>query len=284
MKLFNSKADIFVPHGDLSPEAALARVTHLCVTAHQDDIEIMAHAGICDCLDDLEHRAFGGVVVTNGAGSPRTGAYAKYTDEEMQQVRRQEQRNAATLGQYQIQLQLAHSSADVKTPGHPGVASDLDLIFSACRPSVVYLHNPADKHDTHVGVLARCIEALRRLPVERRPQRVVGCEVWRGLDWMLDTDKVALDSGRRVDLADKLLKAFDSQIAGGKRYDYATAGRRAANATYHASHNTDQMEGITWAVDLTPLMQDDALDLATFTTAFVQRLEQDIAQRIRRVM
>ncbi|MFI5337935.1 MAG: PIG-L family deacetylase, partial [Opitutales bacterium] len=78
MKFTLPQADCFVPDG-LAPAAALARLTHLCVAAHQDDIEIMAHAGITDCLD-TPGRHFGGVVVTNGAGSPRTGKYASMTD------------------------------------------------------------------------------------------------------------------------------------------------------------------------------------------------------------
>lgn len=42
---------------------------------------------------------FGGVVVTNGAGSPRKGPYANYTDEEMQEVRMIKQRKAAFVGE-----------------------------------------------------------------------------------------------------------------------------------------------------------------------------------------
>jgi hypothetical protein len=57
---------------------------------------------------------------------------------------------------------------------------------------------------------------------------VLGCEVWRDLDWLLDSDKVALDSSAKPELAAALLKVFDSQISGGKRYDLATLGRRAA--------------------------------------------------------
>jgi LmbE family N-acetylglucosaminyl deacetylase len=283
MKLSNPTADIFVPRSGLTPTAALARVTHLCVVAHQDDIEIMAHSGICDCLDAPDRLAFGGVVVTNGAGSPRTGAYAHLTDAQMQDVRREEQRKAARIGGYAIQLQLAHPSANVKTPGHAGVAADLGAIFSACRPDVVYLHNPADKHETHVAMVTRCIEALRRLPAARRPARVLGCEVWRDLDWMVDTDKVVLDSGRRPELSKELLKVFDSQVTGGKRYDLATAGRRLAHATYHASHATDRLAGITWAMDLTPLVTKPRLSLEEFTLGFVARLQDDIARRLRQV-
>lgn len=279
MKFSHPQVDVFVPAAGVAPEAALRSVTHLCIGAHQDDIEIMAHAGIADCLD-TRGKAFGGVVVTNGAGSPRTGAYVQLTDEQMQAVRREEQRRAAELGRYAIQLQLAHPSADVKQPGHPAVVADLSAIFSGCSPEIVYLHSPADKHDTHIAVLLRCLEALRGLPAERRPRKVLGCEVWRDLDWLVDADKVALDAGRHPALAVELLKVFDSQVSGGKRYDLATMGRRAANATFHTSHTTDRMGGITWALDLTPLVLDATIDVATYTTAYVDRLRADIADRI----
>jgi len=279
MKLSHPSADIYVPAAGLAPEAALRQVTHLCVGAHQDDIEIMAHAGITECLD-TPGRAFGGVVVTNGAGSPRSGPYAHLSDLQMQAVRRDEQRRAAQLGHYAIQLQLAHPSADVKQPGHAGVAADLAAIFLGCTPEVVYLHNLADKHDTHVAVLLRCLEALRTLPPERRPRRVLGCEVWRDLDWLVDAEKVALDAGRHPALALDLLKAFDSQVSGGKRYDLATVGRRAAHATFNTSHATDRLEGITWAMDLTPLVTDPTLDVMGYARARVESLQADIAARI----
>ena len=280
MQFAQPTADIYVTtHGE-NPTAALARVTHLCVAAHQDDIEIMAHAGICDCHEQAG-KAFGGVVVTNGAGSPRTGRYAGLTDGQMQEVRREEQRAAARLGRYAIQLQLAHPSADVKKPGAPGVVADLQQIFTGCRPEVLYLHQPADKHDTHIAVLLRCLEALRALPAGQRPARVFGCEVWRDLDWLPDDAKVALDSGRQAGLAEELLKVFDSQISGGKRYDLATLGRRSANATFHTSHATDQLTGITWALDLTPLVQHPELSVEEFTVQLTKRLQDDVVTRLR---
>lgn len=281
MKFSNPNADVYVPAGDRPADEALSRVTHLCVAAHQDDIEIMAHSGISDCLDQ-PGKSFGGVVVTNGAGSPRTGPYAHLTDAEMQDVRRREQRAAADIGRYGIQIQLAHPSSDVKQPGHAGVAGDLRAIFAGCRPEVVYLHNPADKHDTHIAVLLRCLEALRSLPREQRPSRVLGCEVWRDLDWLVDSDKVALDSGRHPELATKLLAIFDSQVSGGKRYDLAAIGRRQANATFHTSHATDRMAGITWAMDLTPLLQEPAASVKAFVEGHLERLRADVSSRLAR--
>lgn len=280
MKFSNPAADVFVPSGGLDPEAALRKVTHLCVVAHQDDIEIMAQSGISDCYEQ-PGKSFGGVVVTNGSGSPRTGAYASYTDLQMQGVRREEQREAARIGKYGIQIQLGHPSADVKKPGHAGVAADLAGIFAACSPEVVFLHNPADKHDTHIAVMLRSIEAILSLPAARRPARVLGCEVWRDLDWLSDQDKVALDSGRHPELARRLLAAFDSQVSGGKRYDLAAIGRRAAHATFHTSHATDKFAGITWALDLTPVVKDGGPSVHDHTAALIARFVGDVSGRIK---
>ncbi len=85
MQFSRQDADFFVPDGAPMPDA-LRRATHLCVGAHQDDIEIMAFHGIAECFGRKD-QWFTGVVVTNGAGSSRTGIYGDYTDEEMKQVR-----------------------------------------------------------------------------------------------------------------------------------------------------------------------------------------------------
>jgi hypothetical protein len=156
----------------------------------------------------------------------------------------------------------------------------LAAIFSGCTPQVVFLHNPADKHDTHVAVLLRCLEAILTLPEGRRPARVLGCEVWRDLDWLPDTDKVALDSGRHPDLARKLLAVFDSQIAGGKRYDAAVEGRRLANATFSMPRATDRHRGITWAVDMTAVTRAGGPSLREFTASLIARFGADVSKRL----
>ncbi len=278
MKFSRAEADVFVPDGG-DADKALARTTHLCVIAHQDDIEINAYPAVAECYGKTD-KFFTGVTVTNGAGSPRAGKYATMTDAQMMEVRREEQRAAARLGKYNLQLQLAHPSADVKKPGNPAVAGDLKAIFSACRPSVVYLHQPADKHDTHVAVLLRCLEAIRSLPVAQRPKKVVGVEAWRGLDWLMDNEKVPLDCSAFPELALKIMQVFDSQIAGGKRYDLAAIGRRQANATFHTSHATDKFTEIAWAMDLTPLVADETLSVQDFTLAQIDRLRGDVAGKI----
>lgn len=280
MRFTQPQADIFVPDGS-DPAQALSRTTHLCFGAHQDDIEIFAYHGIAECFG-VSDRHFSGVVVTDGSGSPRVGLYADYTDEEMKEVRREEQRKAAYVGQYSAQIQLAHPSALVKDAAQASVREDIRQILELASPEVVYLHNPADKHDTHIAVLLRCLEAIRSLPKEKRPRKAFGCEVWRDLDWLPDGEKQLLEAGAYPNLAAALVAVFDSQITGGKRYDLATAGRRLANATYLASHAVDQSRALTLAMDLTPLIEDDDLSVEQFTCGFIDRFRADVAARIRK--
>ena len=278
MRLHNSAADVFVPDGS-APDAALARTTHLCIAAHQDDIEIMAYHGIAACFGQKD-RGFTGVVVTNGAGSPRAGIYGRYSDEEMQRVRLIEQRKAAYVGEYACQLQLGFTSAQVKNPKETAVVEDIAAILKATRPQVVYLHNLADKHDTHVGVAMRAIAALRTVREETRPAKVYGCEVWRDLDWLPDTDKQVLGVSERSNIAAALVSVFDSQVTGGKRYDLATAGRRLAHATYFASHGTDEETALNFAMDLTPLVENPTLAITDYVLGFVDRFREDVEKRI----
>ena len=281
-KLHHPQADMFVPDG-ADPEAALSRLTHLCIAAHQDDIEILAYHGIAKCFTHKD-QWFGGVVVTNGSGSPRAGIYGTCSDEDMQTVRRREQRKAAYVGEYGIQAQLAYPSSEVKDGTQKRVREDLQALLNAAQPDVLYLHNPADKHDTHIAVLARSLEAVRALPVERRPQKAYGCEVWRDLDWLDDEEKVRLSTDEYPNIAAALIGVFDSQISGGKRYDLATAGRRLANATYADPRTVDQFEALTTAIDLTPLIHDDTLSLEAYTLEYIERFKNDVSKRIQKFM
>jgi len=278
MKLSQESSEIYVPDGT-EVSSALGRVSHIAVAAHQDDIEIMAFHGILACFG-VPDKHFMGVVVTNGAGSPRDGIYARYTDEQMRVVRRMEQKKAAFVGEYSALAFLDHPSGAVKDPGNADPKDDLKALLSATRPEVVYTHNLADKHDTHVSVGLRTIAALRELPCEQRPAKVLGCEVWRDLDWMVDRDKVVMRLDGHENLALALVCIFDSQIAGGKRYDVATMGRRRANATYLESHSVDESQMANFAMDLTPLIVDDSLNPTEYVQDYIRRFAGDVGARL----
>jgi LmbE family N-acetylglucosaminyl deacetylase len=280
MKLSVATAEVYVPDG-VAPERALARTTHLAIGAHQDDLEIMAADGILGCFQ-REDRWFTGVVVTDGAGSPRDGAYGAYTDGEMRKVRRLEQKKAAFVGEFAAAVLLDHPSASVKDAGAAGPVDDIVALLEATRPEVVYTHNLCDKHDTHIAVAWRVISAIRSAPAAARPAKLFGCEVWRDLDWLPDEEKVAFDLTARENLQTSLVALFDSQVSGGKRYDLATWGRRKANATYSASHAPDGATFVSHAMDLTPLVTDPSLDPVAFALAAVQRFRDDVAARLAR--
>jgi LmbE family N-acetylglucosaminyl deacetylase len=278
MKLHQSTAEIFVPDGKPVAEA-LKRITHLGIGAHQDDLEFMAFHGILNSFAS-EKNSFGGVVCTNGSGSSRTGPYVNLTDAQMMVVRRREQNAAASIGRYGVMLQLDYPSSAVKSPSDTRVKEDLKEILAATRPEIVYTHNLADKHDTHIGVVIAALQAMRELPRDQRPKRAWGCEVWRNLDWLPDADKVLMDVSGRDNLAAALNGVFDSQIAGGKRYDMATAGRRASNATFFESHATDKTSQLIFGMDFTPLVVDESADIADYVCGFIKKLEADVRDKL----
>jgi LmbE family N-acetylglucosaminyl deacetylase len=281
LKFKNDGAEFFVPDGKPVKEA-LERTTHMGVGAHQDDLEIMAYHGILQCFGNPE-RWFLGVTVTNGAGSPRDDLYASYSDEEMRRVRRAEQKKAAVVGEYSGVVLLDYPSSAVKDRTNQDVKGEIKQLISLTRPSYIYTHNLADKHDTHVAVAVRVIQALRELPREEHPQKVYGCEVWKDLDWMVDEDKIAFDVAVHENLAAALLGVHDSQICGGKRYDLATMGRRKANATYYESHGVDITSAMTFAMDLTPLIREPKLDITEYVMKHIDRFGQEVSARLKRL-
>lgn len=282
MEFYMSGAELYVPDG-VSENEALKRTTHMGISAHQDDLEIMTYPGILKCFGSKDDWYLG-VVVTDGAGSPRDDLYANYTDEEMKTVRKVEQKKAAFVGEYSAQILLDYPSSAVKSPSDRNTVADIKNLLDIARPSVVYTHNLADKHDTHIGVALKTIQAIRELSPEARPKAVYGCEIWRNLDWLLDEDKLVFDVSAHENIAAALLGVFDSQIAGGKRYDLATIGRRRANATYHASHGTDTAEGLIFGMDLTPLITDPSLDIQSFVGNYIQRFADDVSARLNKFM
>jgi len=269
--------EIYIPSG-IGETEALKRTTHLAIVAHQDDIEINMYDGVFKCFGSADNH-FTGVVVTDGAGSARSGIYADYTDEDMKKVRKVEQKKAADVGDYSAQILMDYPSSAVKTrEKNCAVIEDLKKIIAETQPDYIYTHNLADKHDTHVGVVVKVIAALRGL--DYKPKAVYGCEAWRDLDWLCDGSKVRFNIQGRPNLERALMGVFDSQIAGGKNYDEAAMGRRLMNATFAESHSVDETSAMMIAMDLTPLCEDKSLDIAEFAAAHIRRFEDDVRTRL----
>ena len=260
MKLHQPGATVFVPD-ERAPADAVRRVTHLGIGAHPDDLEFMAMHGILEHFRDPTRHSFGGVIACNGA----TGA-----DEATRTKRRKEQEKAAVIGQYAAVAMLDYPSDTIRHDAS-SFDADLEAILEHAIPQMVYTHNPADKHPTHRAVCRQVIGALRALPPARRPAKVYGCEVWRGLDWLPEPLKVRLDVSDFPDVSTKLVRVFTSQIIG-KRYDLAVPGRWSANATFDDPNKPDAMAQVIFAMDLTPLMSDTS-DLSDFVGQIIDRFK-----------
>lgn len=276
MEFRNKAASIYFPG-----EKSLDGITDMCIAAHQDDIEIMAYAPIADCYDS-DTRNFCGVVVADGAGSPRAGEYADYTDEQMKNVRISEQQKAAQLGKYRAVVQLAYPSSEIKNPALCDTVDEIYRLLMEVKPKYLYTHNIADKHDTHVATALRVIAAVKRMPQECRPEKIIALEVWRGLDWLSDSDKLCLDTSAHPELATQLLQVHRSQVVGGKRYDNAAVGRRYANATFFASHATDSSDSISFGMDLMPMIEKD-ISPRDYIAGYLNRMVCEINDTLERL-
>ncbi len=281
MKFSQAGADLFIPSGQRAEEI-LNTTTHLGIGAHADDLEIMAFPGVTACLHQLNQR-FTGVVVTNGSGAPRTGPYAKTPDAELIEMRQEEQRQAARLGDYAAVIQLAYPSFSIQTGPCPALVGELRQILEATQPRVVYLHNPADRHETHVAVLQSSLEALRQLSTSSQPQEVYGCEVWGDLDWVPPAKIVRLTCEAPEDFGPSLLRCFRSQVEGGKRYDLAAAGRRRAQATFGDAYAADQSQEVVLALDLLPLLQPQAPSLQAYVSGLIDEFKRQATERIQKI-
>ncbi len=268
---------IFIPDNK-SIDIALKRTTQLCFAAHQDDTEFMAYHAIESSISN-ENEWFTSVIITDGGGSPRTGKYADFTDEDMKKIRITEQNTAAEIGKYSAQIQLGYPSKSVKA-NDKRVVEAIKQFILVCKPRVIYTHNLADKHPTHVASALRVIEALTELEASERPKQLIGLEVWRGLDWVIDKEKMVFDASAEPELAEKLMSVFDSQIVGGKRYDAAVMGRRKANATFLGDHEVDKMEYAIYGVDMTEVMHG-RLSCEEFVSGLIDDFKSEVINNIK---
>lgn len=273
------RTDLYIPD-QVSVAEAQARSSHLGIGAHPDDLEFMAYHGIATCYEQKD-AWFSGITCTDGRGSARTGTFAKKSDSEMVAIRAKEQRRAAKIGRYGYMAQLGIASSVIKNPRtRTKLVDKLEYLLIVTQPEVLYTHNPADRHASHVAVFYAALEALRRIPPNSRPKKVYGCEMWRDLDWLEPEDKVALDVSDYPELAQRLSNCFKSQIEGGKNYANAILGRREANATFYHSHLVDTCKRLCYAIDLTPLVENDSLTARDLINDKIKRFTKAVLDQL----
>ena len=117
-------SEVIVPSG-VPQEQWRTRTTALGVVAHPDDLEIAAYHGILGATRN-KAEGFAGVVVTHGGGSPRSGGLANSTDQQLAELRRKEQEDAARIGGYEAVVWLDYDSAEVKGTDREALVGDLE--------------------------------------------------------------------------------------------------------------------------------------------------------------
>ena len=269
--------EVYVPEtGELVSDAAaeqelLASITHLGIAAHPDDLEIMAIDGILKGYAG-GGSVFGGVVLTDGRGAPRAGKFAAWSDDQLAALRKEEQKAAAQIGRYGALVFMNYASQDIRQRN--AVVQSLASLLIMARARWVYTHSLLDSHPTHTAAAWRVIQALRGLPAAMLPERVFGCEVWRGLEWLPERFRIAFDCSERLELQRELLKVFGTQVESGKRYDRAIPGRRAANATMDEPNAVDNARAVAYAMDLNPLVRDKTLSPRVYLREILTEFEQ----------
>ena len=277
-------------------ENALTHATDIAVGAHPDDVEIMA-GGIL--LNDQKIGAptkWLSVIVTNGAASNSVlvGDTSTKTPQERTAMRQHEQREAARLTNTPVIQYKYHSAV---TNGFMGAAKKeeataaLETLFAA-TPNVarIYGHNPLDKHDTHLGVLACMVGALRRTAKDNpHLTNVYGMEVWGGLSGVEPeltlfpiTDEVSKAGEETVlEKLGRVIGVYVSQIEGQAR-DYAktTIARLIGHGGYVTNPFLSQPpEGMMLGLDMTELVQNQDLTLGQYAKVVLEKAAlQKIAQ------
>lgn len=265
--------ELYIPDA-VPEEQAWKRVTHLAIGAHQDDLEFMAFPAIAECYR-AGTRGFFGIILTDGVGSIRGAEASRNSDREFAQIRREEQKRAATIGTYGGIYQLAASSDELRSNPRQ-IAEEIWSLIKNMEPQEVLLHSPFDKHKTHLAALVASIEALRRRASALPTPRVIGCEVWRGHDWLPDARKLILDASYDPSFATRLFEQFQSQIGPGKRYGDATVGRWLANATFYQPRAADLYARAMYGVDLSELVNDQGVSIPSFIHRHLEEFATDI--------
>jgi len=154
------------------------------------------------------------------------------------------------------------------------VAEKLAAILSEIKPKELYIHSPFDKHPTHIGAMKVSLEAVKLLPKEIKPEKLYGCEVWRGLDWMEgDEDLKVIHFDDEVGLSDYILSSFSSQNES-KNYLDAAKGRRKSNATFSESHSVNQAGEAALYVDLSVFLRENPPSPEDFVAAKIDAFKK----------
>ncbi len=227
----------------------------LAISAHQDDIEIMAMDGILRAYGSKKY-AFYAAVVGDGANCLKAGKYSEVSDKEMIEARNQEQLRASQIGEYSKLYFLKHAHSEIEQEENESIIKELQKLILEVKPEIVYTHNIFDKNPHHVKITQLVIDAINGLNIDDRPRLLYGCEIFRSLDWLPDKYKITFDLSDNKELQQRLVNVYDTRVEQSRNYTKAVMGRKLANAAFVSSNcATDEDKMYWYGINLTPVIQ-----------------------------
>ena len=253
-------------------------VKNIVIAAHKDDGEMIGIKGIDDSFKKEESLVM--VILTNGSGCPRVGEFESVSDEDMVEIRTAEQKRASEIGRYNTLYLLEHSSKAVQDKEDSIKQEIIEILEKYPDVENIYIHNPFDRHKTHVcacELAIRSIQDMYSKGMLQKLKNVLGVEVWRSLDWLPDKYKVVLDTSGSEFISQNIMSVFVSQNLA-KRYDEAIAARRMANATFDASHDSNSCASLTYAINLIDVVTSVNKNILDLLTENIELFEKNLRQ------
>lgn len=65
---------------------------------------------------------------------------------------------------------------------------------------------------------------------------------------------------------------------------FKNRANQKAHATFHETNKIDVSTGLTFAMDLTPLIMDVKLDIESYVVGFIDRFRDDVVKTLRRLI
>jgi LmbE family N-acetylglucosaminyl deacetylase len=271
--------DYFSPKS-LDLVSALGQSRIVGIGAHSDDLDFMCLSAIEKGRTADGQSTFFGMILSNGSGSKRGKAFESFSDSDFIELRRREQRESAGISGFTGVLQFSYPSAQVKRKSFAKLQTEVAALLAAAPVEAVFTHSPFDRHDTHRAVCFHVLSAIQSLPRARRPKKVIGCEVWRSLDWLPEKYRKIFPICTTEPQMRRLFSVYQSQILGAKNYVDAVIGRKRSHATFSESHERDAADFCEIGVDLSPVALGKR-SLNQFCDEVLQEFQKEIRQELK---
>lgn len=257
-------------------DRALEDVTHLVFASHADDDVLLGAQGISDTYR-VDDKNMGVIVVSADPGTGRPTGHEDKSNEEMIDIRWNEQMNASNVAEYALSVQLGYLKKKIKgmedgkpEETHDIIASLSTILQHTPKLENLYLHSIFDAHDTHIAIdmfsLQAAFEAVQGSHISEECN-IYGVEVSTGIALLPPEDRVLLPVNN-MDLVTQVLLNYETELDK-RAYHLALFGRAIANDTFNRDKGKSTKIPHLCAIDYREVVRSNASNsLATRVKEF----------------